>query len=131
MNVLDWLYPPKCLICGKVLRKPDKHICQTCKKALPRVVEPCCARCGKPITSKRDEYCMDCYKKRHSDHIDSIRQGTALWEYTEDMRHAIADFKYEGCIDDGVFFGKEMVRSRGEKIKKWAPDYLIPVPIHR
>lgn len=131
LNPLDWLFPPKCPVCGEILRKKEQRICRKCQKSMPRIVELCCARCGKPLTSDTREYCFDCAKKRQNAAADPVRQGTALWEYTDSMKRAMADFKYEGCQEDGIFFGEELVRFRGGKIRKWGPDYIIPVPLHR
>lgn len=131
LNPLDWLFPPKCPICGEILRKKERRICHNCRKSMPRVVEPCCSRCGKPVTSETQEYCFDCRKKRQYPAADPICQGTALWEYTDAMKRAMADFKYEGCQEDGILFGEEFVRFREGKIREWEPDYVIPVPLHR
>lgn len=131
LNPLDWLFPPKCPICGGVLQKKERRICHKCRKSMPRIVEPCCTRCGKPLTSDVREYCFDCAKKRQDPAADPICQGTALWEYTDAMKKAMAGFKYEGCQEDGIAFGEEFVRFRGGKIREWGPDFVIPVPLHR
>jgi ComF family protein len=47
------------------------------------------------------------------------------------MKKAMAAFKYEGCRQDGLFFGDELVRFRGSRIRSYHPDYVIPVPLHR
>lgn len=131
LNLLDLLFPVKCPVCGELLSKKGERICQSCRKELPYVTEPCCMRCGKPLEKATREYCQDCGKKRYSDKKDFLCQGTALWVYTDRMKRAMADFKYNGCYRDGVFFAGELVRFRGGKIRKWHADYIIPVPLHR
>lgn len=143
MNLLDLLFPVKCPVCGQLLKRKEKGVCQNCRKSLPRVIEPTCSRCGKPIEKDTQEYCRDCSRKRQAAGIESSRtegdlfrkdpicQGTALWLYTDSMKRAIANFKYNGCYGDGVFYAEEMVRFRRERLEEWQPDYVIPVPLHR
>ena len=39
MRVLDWLldllYPPKCVICGRLLAEDEREICPDCLESLP------------------------------------------------------------------------------------------------
>lgn len=143
MNLLDLLFPAKCPVCGQILKRKEEGVCLRCRKNLPRVTEPSCLRCGKPLEADTKEYCRDCSKKRASAYItsgeenryvakgDPICQGTALWVYTDSMRRVMADFKYKGYYRESVFFAEELVRFRGNKIRQWQPDYVIPVPLHR
>ena len=62
---------------------------------------------------------------------DFLRQGTALWVYTDSLKEAMASFKYEGCYENAAFFAEEFIRFRKEKLLAWKPDFLIPVPLHR
>ena len=131
MNLLDLLFPVKCPVCGDLLKKKGERICQSCRKGLPRVTEPCCSRCGKPIETVAREYCQDCEEKRHSGKNDPLCQGTALWIYTDRMKRTMANFKYNGCYGDSVFFAEELVRFRGRKMREWHVDCVVPVPLHR
>ncbi len=131
MNILNALFPIACPLCGEILQKEGECICADCKEKLSYVTEPCCSRCGKPIESVEQEYCRDCGKKRTSTNSDPVCQGTALWVYTDQMKHAMADYKYKGCYSDAAFFAEELVRFCGGKIRSWHPDFIIPVPLHR
>lgn len=126
MNILDVLFPVKCPICGRVLRKSEKGICADCGKRMPFVGEPCCKHCGKPVVSAETEYCYDCMGK-----VSSLRQGTALWVYTEEMRKAMADFKYGGCLSDGEFYVSELLARKWNRLQSWNIDKIVPVPLHR
>ena len=124
-NILDLLFPAKCPLCGAVLEREGGGVCENCLPCLPEVTEPCCKHCGKPIMRVEEEYCMDCSCR------DSVlEQGTALWIYTDTMKKAMADFKYQGCLTDGDFYGQEILRRKGEVLKYWGPDCIIPVPLH-
>lgn len=143
MNVLDLLFPVKCPVCGRLQKGKEKGLCPGCRKSLPRVTEPVCSRCGKPIEIDTQEYCRDCSRKRRAAGMeddrtgmvsfskDPICQGTALWLYTDSMKCAMANFKYKGCYGDGAFYAEELVRFRRDRFRRWQPDYVIPVPLHR
>lgn len=129
MKLLDFLFPKKCPICGVLLKYGESEICQSCYKTLPRIREPRCARCGKPLATVEEQYCHDCEEK--SKRADVLVKGTALWLYDIRMKRAMADFKYEGCVEDGAFFAKELYRFCGSDIKSWHIDAIVPVPLHR
>ena len=124
-SVLDLLFPVKCPLCGAVLSRNEKGVCDVCRPGLPVVTEPCCKHCGKPLACLEQEYCPDC-----SDRDSALEQGTALWVYTDDMKKAIADFKYEGCLADGKFYGMELLAGKWELLQLWKPDCIVPVPLH-
>lgn len=124
MNVLDILFPRKCPICQKV-NADDGGICSECREKMTVVMEPTCKRCGKPLSHEENEYCMDCAGKK-----SVLTQGTALWLYDDVTRKAMADFKYDGCTEDGVLYAKEFVRHRGELLRSWKLDCIIPVPLY-
>lgn len=129
MNFLDFIFPLKCPICGKVLKRGENGICHSCRVSLPRVCEPRCKRCGKPIAMPEEQYCHDCEVKRKG--TDVLAAGAALWLYDTRMKRAMASFKYEGCTADASFFARELVRFHGAEIAGWRAEAVLPVPIHR
>jgi ComF family protein len=78
------------------------------------------------IDSSVQEYCFDC--SRHAKSY--LAAGIALWEYTEEMRRLMAEFKYGGCESDASFFADELMRIQGEKLYSWKIDGIVPVPLH-
>lgn len=131
LNLLNILFPEKCPICGALLTGSRDTVCRDCKRHLPVVKEPYCMRCGKPIDSSEREFCQDCRDKSIRRKEDDLKCGTAVWVYTERMKKAMADFKYRGCYEEAIFFAEELVRIRGDMVRKWNPDYIVPVPLHR
>lgn len=53
----ELLYPWKCPFCR---RPSNKWICDSCRKKLVEVKEPKCVKCGKPVRKKEQEYCTAC-----------------------------------------------------------------------
>ena len=102
---------------------PQKIIGSACNRTA-------CARCGKPLEEIETEYCVDCEKKRRGKY-DFLRQGTALWVYTDSLKEAMASFKYEAVMKMQRFFAEEFIRFRKENCRAWKPDFLLPVPPHR
>lgn len=127
MNIWNLLFPEKCVMCGQVLRQKETGVCKYCAGWLPVVTEPRCMHCGKPLASERRELCYDCAARENK---SFLREGAALWEYTDPMRRVIANFKYGGCERDAAFFAGELVRVHGDRIRRWDPDVILPVPLH-
>lgn len=130
MHIVEILFPAKCPICGMILKRQEKRICHSCKRVLPRICEPMCSRCGKPMDDRdmESEYCFDCKRKQINQ--DVLTKGTALWLYDKRMKKAMADFKYGGCSENAHFFADELYRFRGEQMRKWQAEAIIPVPLH-
>lgn len=126
MNLLDILFPAKCPLCGSVQKVGKREgICMACARKLPLVTEPLCKHCGKPIADGTAEYCFDCEGRK-----SSLTEGTALFVYTEQMKKAMAAFKYGGSCGDSAIYGRELMKYRGAKLAGWQVDYVVPVPLH-
>ena len=123
--ILDMIYPVRCPICGGIVIPKGNKICFPCKEKLPYIKEPRCMKCSKPIEHEEKEYCSDCERK--SFHFE---KGYAVWIYNESMKHSIAEFKYHSKKEYANFYLDELIDHYGEKIKKLAPDIIVPIPIH-
>ena len=57
MRLSDFLFPPRCPICDKVLAVDSNHIPhEKCQKKVFPIVEPYCLKCGKPILHSEYEF---------------------------------------------------------------------------
>lgn len=129
-KILQIIFPKTCPICEEILQK-EQEICESCRKKLEYIREPKCKKCGKPFETDDEEqtireYCADCGKGRHS--YDS---GMAVFRYGEDIRESISRFKYHNRRTYADFYGQEMARKYGQKIKTLGIQVLIPVPISK
>ncbi|MBH1942448.1 ComF family protein [Mobilitalea sibirica] len=120
------LYPVRCPICGDIAVSKDQLICNNCSDKLILIKEPRCKKCSKPIDQEEKEFCNDCEQKKHH-----YIQGYSLWVYEGAIKKSIADYKYHYKKENAVFYIQELLRGYGAIIKKWAPDVIVPVPIHR
>ena len=67
--ILNLLFPPKCVLCRKVLSPKELDVCNECKKDIPEFSYP---------------------KNR----IPFVEGWTALWYYKDDVRSSIQRFKF-------------------------------------
>lgn len=100
-------------------------ICPACEEKLRRIRPPFCRKCGKGIMDEQEEYCADCRRTRHA-----YTEGRALYEYPS-VRRSMYRFKYQGRREYAEFYGKELAQSLGGTIRRWHPDALVPIPLHR
>ena len=132
MKLLDFLYPPRCPLCGEILAPNEGRVHRKCYEKMIWMREPRCKRCGKPLTSfagEVQELCLDCSRTRHR-HGKSFDQGRALWLYAGNVQKSVLDYKYKGMKSYTDFYAEEAVRVCGEWIRKKDPQMLIPVPLH-
>jgi ComF family protein len=119
MNIIDLIYPKKCLECGK----DGVYICNNC---LSEVGKPqlLCLMCRRP--SKDGMTHMKCREKMAVDYAYSP------WNYTGVVRKAILKLKYNFAYD----IANELSNRFVEKLKKDTDilpkkAIICPIPLHR
>lgn len=125
-EILGWLYPPRCPVCGNVVflsSKGQVTVCSGCEKVFQRVQSPVCCRCGRPV-EQEEEFCMNCRERRFS-----YVRGYPVWIYNVPMRKSIAAFKYHGRREYAVYYGQEFARMYGKQLKRCCIQALVPVPL--
>lgn len=99
------LFPPKCILCRKVLKKEETDLCHQC-------------RCDTPDFSVRN------LKLPH------LAQWTALWYYEGNVRASILRFKFYGARSYAETYGRMLamkVLSEGIEfdIMTWVPISML------
>lgn len=122
--ILDLVFPRRCPVCDKIIGINGALVCPSCREKLQMTREPLCRKCGKELMDEAEEYCLDCRKRTH--YFD---EGAALYEYFS-VRDSIYRFKYMGRQEYKDFYGEEMARHLGHKMREWKADALVPIPIH-
>ena len=125
-KVIGYIYPKRCPICHDIVADREVKIHKACLEKLPIIKEPRCKKCGKQIDSIDVEYCFDCTKKKH--YFD---EGYGALLYDEKMQKSMTYFKFYGRREYGAFYGELLMHLCEKIIKRWQPDVLIPIPIHR
>lgn len=123
-SVLNILYPPRCPVCDGIVPW-GKDICPACEKKLPYITTCRCVKCGKPVEAGRP-LCDDCMEIPHA-----FDRGIGVFLYDDTMRRVMRAFKYEGRQEYGRALGRLLAGYAEERIVRWRPDALVPIPIHR
>lgn len=106
MNPLTWLldliYPPKCVVCHKLLESSREPVCQHCMDNLPE-------------------------HDGADPHVRFADSCVATCFYEEPLRTSIHRFKFGGCRQYAAVYGKWMAVTIGDKLAgkfdliTWAP----------
>lgn len=122
----ELIYPRRCPLCDGLLGKKEPLLCRKCAEKLKFVEGPRCFRCGKPLGNDEEEYCGDCARAGRR-----FESGFAPFAYQGLYKKSVLRFKYGGRQEYAGFYSASILRFGGGKIRRWNPDVLIPVPIHR
>lgn len=120
--LLDLVYPPKCIVCGRL---GPRVLCDSCRAGFMPVPGPHCRRCGNALEQGR---CSDC-EFRGTHHLIGARSAGL---FAGSLRDAILRLKYgpRGLLAKplGEFLA-EMIRAR----PFWPAEIeaVVPVPLHR
>lgn len=104
-RLLQFLFPPKCILCKKLLTKEETDLCRDCREHQPEYS-------GRKIK------------------LSFLAQWTGLWYYKENVRLSILRYKFSGRRSYAAAYGRLLAM----KLQKegWdTPDVLTWVPISR
>ena len=79
--LLNLLFPPKCILCGKLLEKQEQDLCRTCRVDSPYY----------PIRKERLQF------------LDSF---TAVWYYEGSVRRSLLRYKFYGARSYAPAYGR-------------------------
>ncbi len=103
-GILHLLFPPKCALCGRIVREADLLLCRDCQKALPYA--PAAVRL------EDEGLCLTC---------------SAPFYYEGSLRRAFLRYKFEGKDFYAALFGDFAAGAAEEQLKgcwdlvTWAP----------
>lgn len=123
-RLAELLYPPRCILCDRVVRTADEGCCADCRAALPYITGARCMKCGKPV-EEEEEYCSDCRKYPHF-----FDRGAAAFTYTGRMRQSVYRMKKANRRDYIPFYAREMEKTLALYLDDWHPEVILPVPMH-
>lgn len=120
------IYPVRCPVCRGLLENDGTRIHESCRDRLKYVSSPRCFKCGRQVESDDIGVCFECQSKSHR-----YDYGFPVFEYNDSARRAMLDYKKNGRKSNGEFFAHEAAERIGALLKGYAPQVLIPVPIHK
>lgn len=80
-GLLNLLFPPKCVLCQKLLRKEETDLCHECRAGTEEFI-------------------------RSSRKISFVAGWTSLWYYTGNVRHSMLLYKFYGHRSFGSVYGR-------------------------
>lgn len=124
-SIWDLLFPPRCPLCGSILKSGEEYVCRACEKEVKPVQHPYCMKCGKPIRRAEEEYCMDCQRVQHSFDL-----GRGTFPYRGKIQKSILNMKLHNKREYSEFFAWAMCRRWGRTILDWKVNLVVPVPMY-
>jgi len=123
---LDLLLPPHCLACQTPIERPGDAIflCAECRRTLASPVSPRCARCG-AMLMQSNATCPWC--RQHKLQFDAV---IPLGSYHDPLRRVVLRMKSSLAEPLSMSMGRLLVQARGELLRAWRPDLVVPVPMH-
>ena len=124
---INFLFPPKCIICKNYLIDGNS-LCHNCLKKFTFISSPMCNCCGYPFEmkvreNKKSYTCPTCIKKGYK--FDKCRSAVI---YNDFSKQIILPFKHNDATHFADLISNIMINA-GSKLIQDA-DFLIPVPIH-
>lgn len=101
-RIMRWLFPPKCILCGKLLENDETDLCRQC-----RVDAPVCGGSRKKLPF-----------------LDS---WTAVWYYEDPVRSSILRYKFSGKRSYAPAYGRllamklQQTHPEGFDVLTWVP----------
>lgn len=79
--IMHYLFPPKCVLCGKLLQKEETDLCKSCRTETEIFPKP---------------------KTKHP----FLASWTALWYYSGNVRRSLIRFKFYNARSNAVVYGR-------------------------
>ncbi len=102
-RILQWLFPPKCILCGKLLKKDETDLCRNC-------------RIEAPSFSKGNL------------NVQFLDSHVAVWYYEEYVRRSLLRYKFYGARHYADAYGRLLAMKVQEQYPEGF-DLITWVPI--
>ncbi len=123
--ILDFIYPPHCLLCrGAPLEGERTGLCTSCRAGLEAIEGPHCPRCGCPAGAE-DAPCRNCAGK-----VFTFSRMRALAPFNDSMQRLIHMLKYEGRTPVGRVLGQALGEALAGDALVGDALMILPVPLH-
>lgn len=129
--VLNLIYPPLCVICGKKListSEEDLSVCSRCLNSLKRNRPPYCRKCGRSLyeTTNGVDTCWECFGRNFY-----YERAWSCFLYEGVAKEALHLLKYSRKLSLSNFFSSSLlqfIRNNYEIVKNI--DAVLAVPLH-
>ena len=80
-GIRNLFFPPKCILCGKILEKEELDLCRHCRVTAPE----------HPLPRTKRQF---------------LKSWTALWYYQDEVRRSILRYKFYGTRSHASAYGR-------------------------
>jgi ComF family protein len=120
-NVQQWLYPPRCTLCGDP-GEGHYDLCHPCLTALPHNLHPC-RQCGLPLEGSEAHLCGRCLKK-----APPFDRAVIPLLYQPPLDRLILALKFHQGLAHARLLGQLLAEAVEQSDSR--PQLIIPVPLH-
>lgn len=122
--LLRLLFPPKCVVCGRVTDNENFAVCEDCLPQIP-LNRRACRICGAPLdTVYGDLVCTNCRKRKRA-----FSRAYVPFLYKDAARKAILRFKFGGRRGSARTLAAYILLKMRE-LEAPRPDVITFVPLH-
>jgi len=115
-SIIDFIYPPFCIVCSAHLLNDERLICEKCWLSLPKVNED---------SNIAYEIKLKLGQEIH------FSQAISIWEFSPPLQTAIHYLKYQGFKTLANQFGIFMAERLRQISLPADQTILVPVPLHK
>jgi ComF family protein len=115
-SILDFMYPPLCLVCGRLLDNGKDHVCRECWESIQKV------HTQLPLfLETRNKLLVT----ESVDELDSL----FVFEKEGALQKIVHSLKYSGVQALGIEIGRRLGSHLSERGVR--ADALVPIPLHK
>lgn len=123
-DLLDFVYPPHCGVCGGELNRGEGVVCGACWGSLGIIAPPFCQKCGLPLSSQNN-LCSTCEVREH---LFSFARSYGLFD--ELFQKIIHLFKYRKKLSLAGPLSSLMTQIVEADLRFSCLEAVVPVPLH-
>jgi ComF family protein len=115
-SVLDFVYPPLCLVCSRLLDTGKDHVCSECWESVPKV---------------HPDLALYLETRRKLVETESVEELASLFVFEKEgaLQKIVHSLKYSGVQTLGLEIGQRLGKNLIERSIQ--ADALVPIPLHK
>lgn len=122
-DILDVVFPERCVGCDGVLSQPITFFCEDCAHEVEEIPDAACVRCNEPGTHASG-VCPRCTRRP-----PKFKVAFARLEHSGAVARAIHRFKYEGHPELARPLGAMLMAGARQFLVR-PQDWVVPIPLH-
>ena len=123
-DLLDFIYPPFCALCGCRLSAGERSVCRDCWRSLAVIEAPYCRRCGLPLNSAGSP-CPACRSRRRM--FSFARSFGPFDERLQQIVHLLK-YRHRKSLAEPLARLLASVIERDRRFDNM--EAVVPVPLH-